>query len=253
MQEQVAKKILLLGKGYVTEFFKDKINHYFPSAELSITSRSKPDCIYFKLEDASSWDNINNHYDVCVWTFPVYDLKLFQAFYAQKKLFFKKLILIGTTSSYKVDYDQQQINEHSALDEKHKRYHIEQFCLANKGIVLRSAGIYGPDKNPLRWVKEGRIKSSRNSIVNWVHVYDLVQFIAHTILYGLEGQQYIAADCQPMAWHEFFEFFQLEESMSQTVNASNKLSKCIDNHWSKQQLQILLKYTNVLEGCKNLL
>ncbi|HMQ11496.1 MAG TPA: hypothetical protein PKC21_10095 [Oligoflexia bacterium] len=244
MQAQEVKQILLLGKGYVTEFFKAKINHYFPFAELSITSRTKQDCIYFQLEDQSSWDNIINHYDVCVWTFPVYDLRLFQEFYIQKNQFFKKLILIGTTSSYKIEYDQQEVNEHSTLDTEHKRYPVENYFVQQSGVILRSAGIYGPEKNPIDWALKGKIKSSKQKLVNWVHVYDLVQFIAHTILYGKSGNSYIAADGCPIAWQEFYDYFKVLP-VKEDAEQKNQ-SKKINNQWTVQQLKIDLAYPSIL-------
>ncbi|MCI5072914.1 hypothetical protein MRY82_08250 [bacterium] len=246
----VEKKILLLGKGYVAQAFAQRISDDFPWINLTITSREKPECVYFELEKQASWENITDEYDACVWTFPVYDLKLFQQFFNQKKSLFKKFILLGTTSSYNIDYDQQMIHEQSDLDVEHKRYAVEKYLLQHEGIILRCAGIYGPEKNPLNWVKQGKIKSPPQKYVNWIHVSDLVQFIVHAILYGKMGESYIAADGCPVQWQAFYDYYKVRPVENKTN--SKKLSKKINNQWTLEQLKVDLNYPSILLGqCKS--
>ena len=67
--------------------------------------------------------------------------------------------------------------------------------------MLRVAGIYGPGRNPLDWIRAGRVRSSRK-YVNLVHVQDLARICLATLAHGKAGEVYNVSDATPRTWRE---------------------------------------------------
>jgi nucleoside-diphosphate-sugar epimerase len=68
-------------------------------------------------------------------------------------------------------------------------------------IVLRVAGIYGPGRNPLDWIRQGRVGPSRK-YVNLIHVEDLAAICLLALNKGKPGEAYNVSDGQPHTWNE---------------------------------------------------
>ncbi len=68
-------------------------------------------------------------------------------------------------------------------------------------IVLRVAGIYGPGRNPLDWIRQGRVGPSRK-YVNLIHVEDLAAICLLALEQGKPGEAYNVSDGQPHTWNE---------------------------------------------------
>ena len=67
--------------------------------------------------------------------------------------------------------------------------------------MLRVAGIYGPDRNPLNWIRQGRVGPSRK-YVNLIHVEDLAAICLAAVKKGTPGEVYNVSDGQPHTWNE---------------------------------------------------
>jgi len=70
-------------------------------------------------------------------------------------------------------------------------------------IVLRVAGIYGPGRNLLDWIRQGRIGSSRK-YVNLIHVEDLAAICFAALDRGHPGEAYNVSDGQPHTRNEIW-------------------------------------------------
>ena len=68
-------------------------------------------------------------------------------------------------------------------------------------IVLRVAGIYGPGRNPLDWIRTGRVVPSRK-YVNLIHVEDLAAICLAALERGIPGEVYNVSDGVPRTWDE---------------------------------------------------
>jgi len=68
-------------------------------------------------------------------------------------------------------------------------------------IVLRVAGIYGPGRNPIDWVRTGRVTPSRK-YVNLIHVEDLASICLTALEHGKPGEAYNVSDGTPYLWSE---------------------------------------------------
>jgi nucleoside-diphosphate-sugar epimerase len=63
------------------------------------------------------------------------------------------------------------------------------------------AGIYGPGRNPLDWIRQGRVGPSRK-YVNLVHVEDLAAICLFALDKGKPGETYNVSDGTPRTWDE---------------------------------------------------
>ena len=63
------------------------------------------------------------------------------------------------------------------------------------------AGIYGPGRNPLDWIRQGRVGPSRK-YVNLIHVEDLAGICLAVIEKGKPGEAYNVSDGTPRTWNE---------------------------------------------------
>ena len=122
----------------------------------------------------------------------------------------------------------------------------EQYIIEKGGVLLCSAGIYGPGRDPRNWLRSGRIKNS-NRLVNLIHIDDLTQFVWHSLNYGEAGKIYIAADGAPQRWADLAQAWQI-----QTIDDGNatktKLSKRVDATATMNAFNIVLKHKDALAG-----
>jgi nucleoside-diphosphate-sugar epimerase len=78
----------------------------------------------------------------------------------------------------------------------------EEFLRTNCGaIVLRVAGIYGPGRNPIDWIRTGRVSPSRK-YVNLIYVEDLAAICLLALDKGKPGEAYNVSDGTPYLWSE---------------------------------------------------
>ena len=160
----------------------------------------------FDLEQPSTWLNIPVDADL-IWCFPATPLKQVQAFARTLDAPPRRIVVLGSTSAYdapsqSTEYPPPWIDESAPIDLTKPRVQGEEFLRTNCGaIVLRVAGIYGPERNPLDWIRQGRVGSSRK-YVNLIHVEDLAAICLAAIEKGTPGEAYNVSDGQPHTWNE---------------------------------------------------
>lgn len=83
----------------------------------------------------------------------------------------------------------------------------ERVALASGTIVVRSSGIYGPNRGVLldRFRKgEAVIEGDGTRWINQIHQRDLIAALAHLIESGAPGEIYNATDDMPVTYFEFY-------------------------------------------------
>ena len=155
----------------------------------------------FDLEQPSTWPNIPAGADL-IWCFPAAPLKQVQAFAHRVDAPARRIVVLGSTSAYEVsdhtaEYPPPWIDESAPIDLTKPRVQGEEY-LRNKlgAIVLRVAGIYGPGRNPLDWIRQGRVSPSRK-YVNLIHAEDLAAICLLALEKGKPGEAYNVSDGQP--------------------------------------------------------
>jgi len=165
------------------------------------------DChVRFDLNDPTTWAHLPCE-GALLWCFPAAPLEQVQHFAASLTAVPRKLVVLGSTSAYdgphrSDEYPPPWMDESAPIDLTKPRVQGEEFLRRHHGaIVLRVAGIYGPGRNPVDWIKQGRVTASRK-YVNLIHVEDLATACLAALEHGIPGTTYNVSDGQPRTWDE---------------------------------------------------
>jgi hypothetical protein len=204
---------LILGSGYagrylVTEASRQRRVVYATSREpdrqlahVSPTQRLK-----FDLVQPGTWTNIPAKTGL-IWCFPPMPIDRVQAFAKGLGAPPRRLVVLGSTSAYETpsrstDYPPPWIDESVPIDLTKPRVQGEEYLRKEHGaIVLRVAGIYGRGRNPLEWIRSGRVGPSRK-YVNLIHIEDLATICLLALEKGTPGEVYNVSDGTPRTWED---------------------------------------------------
>lgn len=232
---------IILGSGYVGQAL------YEADPTWLRTSRQPGKEIQFNFHDTATWQNISGG-DFGLMSFAMDSVRLAQAFATQVLPRFKHFCILSSTGFFLPD-SQGIVTEDNPLDLQLERVQCEEILFNQGAQVLHLAGIYGPGRNPLDWLKSGRVKDLWKW-VNLIHRDDIVQFVEALVSYPNERGRFIASDDQPMIWKE------IAESLGISTATSNPPSviqgKRVNSQASKNRLKIKLKFPNVISGVKSL-
>ena len=160
----------------------------------------------FDLEQPSTWPNMPPGADL-IWCFPATPLEQVKAFARTLDQPAQRIIVLGSTSAYEGsdhpdEYPPPWIDESAPIDLTKPRVQGEEYLREHHGaIVLRVAGIYGAGRNPLDWIRQGRVSPSRK-YVNLIHVEDLAAICLLALEHGKPGEGYNVSDGTPRTWNE---------------------------------------------------
>lgn len=158
----------------------------------------------FDLADQSTWSELPPDADL-IWAFPATPLEQVQAFAGRPSMTFRRLVVLGSTSAYERDGVPADglppwLDESAPIDTGLDRVQGEEYLRArHRATILRVAGIYGPNRSPLNWVRQGLVGPT-NKFVNLIHVEDLAHICLLALEAGHPGQTYNVSDGQPRQW-----------------------------------------------------
>jgi nucleoside-diphosphate-sugar epimerase len=127
-------------------------------------------------------------------------------------------------------------------------------------VVLRVAGIYGPERGHLfkQYLKnEARIPGKGERIINMIHRDDLVEVIIAALKNGRPGEIYNAVDDEPVALLNFYRWLAetlgkwMPPFVSEDEEPERKraiTSKKVQNRKMKTELGVQLKYPTYRQG-----
>ena len=207
----------------------------------------------FDLEDPSTWGNIPAGADL-IWCFPATPLEQVQAFARMLDMQARRIVVLGSTSAYEVsdhstEYPPPWIDESATIDLTKPRVQGEEFLRTNCGaIVLRVAGIYGSGRNPLDWIRQGRVGPSRK-YVNLIHVEDLSTICLLALEKGKPGETYNISDGTPRTWNEICATAQERWGMKVAAEkADPSPGKQISNAKFRTELGYALRHPDLYEA-----
>jgi len=122
--------------------------------------------------------------------------------------------------------------------------------LRNKlgAIVLRVAGIYGPGRNPLDWIRQGRVSPSRK-YVNLIHAEDLAAICLLALEKGKPGEAYNVSDSTPRTWNEIYATAQQRWGVAAAAKKEElSTGKRISTAKLRSELGYILKYPDLYEA-----
>jgi len=211
-RSQMPKSLVILGAGYTARavrlFAARRYTHVLLTSrepERRLLDMPPDQRIGFDLDRQDTWKNIPPGCDL-LWCFPAEPLHLVQACIAELHAASRRLVILGSTSAYPPypsdEYPPPWIDESGSLDGTQARVQGEEFARIHcRATILRVAGIYGPGRNPLNWIRNGRVGFTRK-YVNLIHVEDLAEVCLAALEYGRPGETYNVSDGIPRTWEE---------------------------------------------------
>ena len=252
--------IIILGAGYTGKHLADVLT--IASHPFFATSREPDknlphvsvDCrLRFDLEEPSTWPNIPIGADL-IWCFPATAFKQVRDFSRRPDGPPRRIVVLGSTSTYEVpdranEYPPPWTDESASIDLTKQRVQGEEFLRKDCGaIVLRVAGIYGPERNPLDWIRQSRVGPSRK-YVNLIHVEDLAAICLLALEKGKPGEAYNVSDGQPHTWNEICATAQRRWGVAATTaKADRSAGKRISTAKLRSELGYTLRHPDLYEA-----
>ena len=246
-------RALLLGFGYTASFLKPALLQLESDCNVVTTSRKPGQDVVFDLMDETTWSRLPQ-VDVTFWSFPAKPLDQVQRFWQTQSQQLGQVIAVGTTGSFVTESEHQIVNERTPLDRAQERVQGETFLRENGAIVVHAAGIYGPGRNPISWVRRGLVGPSEK-LLNVIHVLDLADLMVATLSEGQPGALYLAADGEPFTWKDLIESWQsaFDLKLPENPRFSSRPSKRVDPSATFQKLHFSPKVKNVKKGVEDLM
>ena len=242
------KKFLILGYGYTGPHLEKHISALIPDSEIKKTNRQKDLNLYFDLSEPESWENIPK-VDGTFWTFPPIKERLVTQFLEKQGANLGKIVVIGSTRSIQIQKEHEEVDENSPLDLTIDRVRGEKLIRDQGGILVQSAGIYGPGRNPIDWIRKGWVAPCKK-LLNVIHVVDLAKILLAAMQNGEPGKTYLAADGRPYPWDELISRWVRQYELTQVPkpNPSMRKSKKVNPEHTLSELKIELSYPDVYAG-----
>lgn len=205
------RPLVILGSGYTGKWIYTSAVR---QAQPILASSRRPDRhlgyvapparLRFDLADPTTWCAVPPDADL-IWTFPAVPLEQVRAFAGQWGRFPRKVVVLGSTSAYDTAGDMAVdpppwLDETTPIDHALPRVQGEEYLRLHHGaVILRVAGIYGPHRNPVDWIRQGRVGPT-DKFVNLIHVEDLAEICLRAVQTGRGGESYNVSDGRPRRW-----------------------------------------------------
>lgn len=248
--------LVILGSGYTAHFLWPLAVDRFPTVfatsrtpEQHLSHIPPAQRLRFDLSQPGTWASIPKNANL-IWCFPAKPLHLVQQFAASLKASPRRLVVLGSTSAYDLgdsqEYPPPWINESAPIDLSKPRVQGEEFLRTAFGaIVLRVAGIYGPGRNPLDWIRSGRVGPTRK-YVNLIHVEDLAAICVAAVERGRPGEAYNVSDGTPRTWEDICQIAEIRRNVRSLQTAiTQDAGKRISNAKLTQQLDDTIQHPDL--------
>lgn len=186
----------------------------------------------------------------------------------------RRLVYIGTSGVYG-DCRGESVSEtcpiNPQVDRARRRADAERQLSAwrdaghGEVVVLRVAGIYGPNKLPLRRLRQGTpmVAAEEAPWTNRIHIDDLVEVCMAAMTNGVDGEAYNVSDGTPGNMRDYFDrvadLFDLAKAPVVPLDAAEGVlsaglrsylseSRRLDNRKMLRDLGVELRYPNLSTG-----
>jgi nucleoside-diphosphate-sugar epimerase len=188
-------RLLILGAGYVGGRLRARY------ADGVATRRSGGNgLLHFDLADETTYANLPSA-EAIVWTFPPQPAAAVARFLEVRGGSARKMIVLGSTSAYLADEPDAWVDEATPLDLSQPRVEGEEQLRRAGATVLQLAGIWGPGRDPLDWLLQGRIRNGAKYL-NLAHVEDILSAIETLLVRPQPGERINVCDGEPTRWSE---------------------------------------------------
>ncbi|WP_454064856.1 hypothetical protein [Candidatus Nitrospira salsa] len=209
MTDLRSRPLVILGAGYTGKFL-------YPLAKAHgwhtyATSRSptshlshvvKNERLFFDLAQSESWKQIPTDAHL-IWCFPALPQETAADFLNTLSPSRGRLVMLGSTSAYEPKHP-AFVDEHTSVDSSVPRVQSEEYFRQNYGaVVLRLAGLYGPGRHVLDWMRKGKVQNTRK-YVNLIHIEDVAKICLAALEKAQDGENFVVSDGIPRQWSEIF-------------------------------------------------
>ncbi|GJL68045.1 MAG: NAD(P)-dependent oxidoreductase [Nitrospirales bacterium] len=200
--------LVVLGTGYTGR----RIYHQAREAGWNVFATSRmPDVhlsdispahrIHFDLTQPETWRSIPTPAHL-IWCFPATPLPMVQKFFTSRPGESGRILVMGSTSAYGTNCG--AVTEQTPVNMDLPRVQGEEYLRTQLGaVVMRLAGLYGPGRHVLDWMRKGRIRNTPKW-VNLLHVEDAAGICLRALERAQNGTTYLASDGTPRTWSEIF-------------------------------------------------
>ena len=156
----------------------------------------------FELTRRDTWECIPKRAHI-LWCFPALPQEAASEFVQRHATDGGRLIILGSTSAYRPD-SENLIDEHTPVNLALPRVQSEEYLRSQHGaVILRLAGLYGPGRHVLNWMRNGKVKHTERW-VNLIHIDDVAAICLLALEKGRDGAIYLVSDGTPRRWSEIF-------------------------------------------------
>jgi nucleoside-diphosphate-sugar epimerase len=248
--------LVILGFGYTAQFVWPLASCRYanvfatsrdPTRNLSCVALAER--LQFDLARPDTWRHIPERADL-LWCFPAAPLEAVQQFATTAQISARRVVVLGSTSAYDISnstaYPPPWIDETAPIDLTKARVRSEEFLRLHCGaITLRVAGIYGPGRNPVEWIRTGRVGPSRK-YVNLIHAEDLAAICLVALERGIPGETYNVSDGTPRTWNEIYDRARARTGISPPATSSGEeTGKRISTSKLTQQLGYAIRHPDL--------
>ncbi len=209
MTDRSSRPLVILGAGYTSRFLyphaKSQGWHAFATSrtpEHHLPHVQVNDRIQFDLMDEQTWSHVPAHAHL-IWCFPAIPGDMAERFIQQQVNQDRRIIILGSTSAYGKSHP-TPVDESTPLDHSLPRVQSEEHLRRTYGaVILRLAGLYGPGRHVLDWMRKGKVKNT-NKYVNLIHIEDVAALCLSALEHSGNGEDYVISDGIPRQWSEVF-------------------------------------------------
>ncbi len=245
--------LIILGAGYTGRFLYQQARN--DGWKVFATSRT-PDThlpyvepsarIFFDLEQQNTWENLPNPANI-VWCFPALPQPTASMFAKEITSQGSRILLLGSTSAYPPKHD-GHTDEQAPLNMTLPRVQSEEHLRETYGaVVLRLAGLYGPGRHVLNWIRRGKIKNT-NRYVNLIHIEDVAALGLAAIQKAPAESSYIVSDDRPRLWSDICQYASTQWNMPiPEPTIPNDFGKQLSSQKILKALSFKLQHPNLYE------
>ena len=166
--------------------------------------------ILFDLAQPETWRSIPIPAHL-IWCFPATPLSLVRAFFAARPKESGRILVMGSTSAYGTNCG--AVTEQTPVNTELPRVQGEEYLRTQLGaVIIRLAGLYGPGRHVLDWMRKGKIRNTPKW-VNLLHVEDAAGICLRALEQAQKGATYVASDGTPRTWSQIFSIASLKWSI----------------------------------------
>ena len=257
-------RLLILGAGYTGRYLYAaaktrgaRVQATSRHPEHNLSQIDENDRLAFDLARPGTWPALPSDCDV-LWCFPAQPIELVRDFAETMQSAGRRLLVLGSTSAYADSNPSRTflppwLDESAPIDETRPRVQGEEYLRTRCGaIVLRVAGIYGPGRNPLDWIRRGRITPS-DHYINLIHVEDLAAICLELYLSSPPGEVYNVSDGIPRTWSAMCRMAQAGWAVTPPATSrQDGPGKRIDTAKLRRSTEYVLQYPDLYAALRSI-